>query len=87
MKSESFAHGCGKITRFGLSLDPDRRGTEHPPRVVRANAEERKGARAMTMKERLKVHADIERQNREHFREWKAKQEGGNADDMGTDEV
>ena len=25
----------------------------------------------MTMKERLKVHAEIERQNREHLKEWK----------------
>jgi hypothetical protein len=33
----------------------------------------------MTLKEKLKVHAEIERQNREHFREWKRKQKGGSA--------
>ena len=30
----------------------------------------------MTMKERLKVHAEIERQNRENLKKWK---EGGKA--------
>lgn len=28
-------------------------------------------ARAMTMKERLKVHGQIERQNRRHYEAWK----------------
>lgn len=64
------------MTEYALSeilFDPDRRGTEHPPRVVRAkSAEERKGARAMTMKERLKVHDRVERLNRAHFAAWKS---------------
>ena len=34
-------------------------------------AEERIGARAMTLKERLKVHDRIERQNREHCEQWR----------------
>ena len=31
----------------------------------------------MTMKERLKVHRDIERENRRKLKEWKDKQKGG----------
>ena len=44
-------------------------------------AGERKGARALTFSERLKVHADIERQNRAKLDAWKRKQkEEGSAD-------
>lgn len=32
----------------------------------------------MTMKERLKVHAEIERQNRENLKKWKEDQKHGN---------
>jgi hypothetical protein len=32
---------------------------------------ERKGARAMSIKEKLKVHAEIERQNRAKLEAWK----------------
>lgn len=31
----------------------------------------------MTMKERLKVHREIERENRRKLKEWKEKQKGG----------
>ena len=31
----------------------------------------------MTMKERLKVHREIERENRRKLKEWKKKQKGG----------
>lgn len=55
------------------------RGRNFPPLVVCAKRRRKDGARAMTLKEKLKVHAEIERQNREHFRKWKRKQEGGSA--------
>lgn len=48
----------------------DRGGT--PALVVNAKSvEERIGARAMSIKEKLKVHAEIERQNREKLEAWK----------------
>lgn len=48
----------------------DRGGT--PALVVNAKDALKEGsARAMTMQERLKVHADIERQNREKLEAWK----------------
>lgn len=52
-----------------IEFDPDDRGRTPPP-DARAKAGERKGARAMTFSERLKVHADIERQNREKCESW-----------------
>ena len=32
----------------------------------------------MTMKEKLKVHAEIERKNRENMKKWKENQKNGN---------
>lgn len=50
-----------------------------PPLVVRAkSAEERKGARAMkSIKERLKVHAEIVRLNRAKLDAFKRQQKKG----------
>lgn len=54
------------------------RGRKLPLVVCTKSAEERKGARAMkSIKERLKVHAEIERQNSEHFKAWKERQKKG----------
>lgn len=47
-------------------------GGARRPRMPTPSVGERKGARAMmTPKERLQVHARIERQNRAHFDAWK----------------
>ena len=53
----------------------DRGGT--PALVVNAKALKKGSARAMTLKERLKVHAEIERQNREKVDAWKREQKKG----------
>lgn len=53
-------------------FDPDGQGTELPaPCGLRQIAEERKGARAMTQKERVRVHVQIERENKRKLKEWK----------------
>ena len=53
------------------------RGRTFAPCGQRQSVEERKGARAMTIKERIKVHVQIERENARKLREWK--QKGGKA--------
>ena len=55
----------------GITFDTDRQGTELPPLVVCARRRRKEGARAMTMKERLAVHRQIEQDNARKLREWK----------------
>lgn len=50
-----------------------------PPLVVNAKERWRKdGARAMTPKQKVQVHIQIERENRRKLNEWKQKKGGGN---------
>ena len=51
--------------------DPDGQGTDFPPLVVCARRRRKDGARAMTPKERIKVHIQIERENARKLKEWK----------------
>ena len=62
-----------------MTVDADGQGgARSPPCGQRQSVEERKGARAMmTPKERIKVHAQIVRENARKLREWK--QKGGKA--------
>ena len=54
------------------------RGRTPAPCGLCQSTGERNSARAMmTPKERLKVHAEIERQNREKLEAWKRKQKKG----------
>ena len=46
------------------------RGRNPPPLVVCAKRRRKDGARAMTPKEKLKVHVQIERENARKLREW-----------------
>ena len=71
-----------KSKRFGGSwqsgigkFDTDRQGADAAP-CGNAKALEKGRADTMTMKEKLKVHAEIERKNRENLKTWK---EGGKA--------
>ena len=51
------------------------RGRIFPPLVVCAKRRRKDGARAMmTPKERIKIHAEIERENARKLREWKEQQ-------------
>ena len=52
------------------------RGWNVPPLVACAKAREKGRANTMTMKERIKVHVQIERENRRKLEEFK---KGGNA--------
>ena len=58
-------------------FDADNRGRTTPP-DANAKRWRKDGARAMTPKERIKVHVQIERENARKLREWKRK-EGGSA--------
>ena len=52
-------------------------GTRETGSRSRCQTPEKEGL-TMTMKERLKVHADIERRNRENLKKWKEDQKHGN---------
>ena len=54
-------------------VDADNRGRT-PPLDANAKRWRKDGARAMTPKEKIKVHVQIERENARKLREWK---EGG----------
>ena len=56
--------------------DADNQGRT-PPLDANAKRWRKDGARAMTPKERIKVHVQIERENARKLREWK--QKGGKA--------
>ena len=53
-------------------FDADNRGRTPPP-DANAKRWRKDGARAMTLKERLKVHREIERENARKLKEWKKK--------------
>ena len=55
---------------IGTGVDADNRGRTPPP-DANAKRWRKGGARAMTPKERLQVHAEIERENARKLREWK----------------
>ena len=55
-------------------FDADNRGRAPPP-DANAKRWRKDGARAMTLKERLKVHREIERENARKLKEWKKKGE------------
>lgn len=59
------------FTRIIATVDADRRGAHDRPAKSTPKVLKKGSARAMTMKERLKVHAETERQNRGHYNEWK----------------
>ena len=63
-------------TGFQSSVDADNRGRTPPP-DANAKRWRKDGARAMTPKERIKVHAEIERTNRAKLDAWKRKQKEG----------
>ena len=58
-------------------------GDGHAPGCQRQRRWRKDGARAMTPKERIKVHVQIERENARKLREWK---EGGKRHDVGANE-
>lgn len=67
----------------GSKFDPDDRGRTPPP-DARAKCGRKERCKGMkSTKERIRVHIEIERENAEHYREWK---EGGGAHDVGANE-
>ena len=55
-------------------------GDARPPPDANAKRWGKDGARAMlTPKERIKIHAEIERENARKLREWKKKRKGAAA--------
>ena len=53
-----------------MNLDADGQGADAAPCGQRQSVEERKGYN-MTMKEKIRVHVQIERENRRKLKEWK----------------
>ena len=60
---------------IGKRFDADNRGRTPPP-DANAKRWRKDGARAMTPKERIRVHVQIERENARKLKEWK---KGGKA--------
>ena len=58
-----------------VNSDPDRQGRDARPCSLR-QTQKKGSARAMTLKERLKIHRQIERENARKLREWKQKKGG-----------
>ena len=56
-----------------MTVDADGQGAHVRPLWSTPKALKKGRARAMTMKERIKVHREIERENARKLREWKQK--------------
>jgi len=56
---------------IGTGVDADNRGRTPAPGCQRQSVGERKGARAMSIKEKIRVHIEIERANKAKLDAWR----------------